>query len=269
VNFSMVKIGLINGGFQHALSSTLWKSPTYFEWDKEVFHDTSFFIDQGVLDHINTPCPNKYGWVVESRVIIPSVIDGFKRHYKEISQAYKYVFTHYRELYELADNFVYLPPHGYWIEKPGIYPKTKLVSLVSSNKLYGPGHVFRLAWVDRLKDKVDVFGRNIRTMDRKEEALQDYMFSVTIENDQYETYWTEKILDCFVSGTVPVYHGAPDLKDYFNMDGVITLTDSFDPRQLSAELYQSMMPAIKDNYERALKYSIIENIVWERYLKNL
>jgi hypothetical protein len=132
----------------------------------------------------------------------------------------------------------------------------------------GPGHDFRLAWVDRLKDKVDVFGRGLRTMARKEEALCDYMFSVTIENDQYETYWTEKILDCFVCGTVPVYHGAPDVGNYFNMDGVIILKDDFDPGKLSIDLYQSMLPAIEDNFHRALKYEMMEDLIWEKYLKN-
>ena len=138
-----MKIGLFEGDFQHAFSTTLWKHPTYFEWDKGVLQETSFFIDRAIVKNIGTECPTKFAWVVESRVIIPDVIVDFKRHYKEISAAYKYVFTHYRELYELADNFIYMPPHGYWIEKSAIYPKTKLVSLVSSTKRFGPGHDYR------------------------------------------------------------------------------------------------------------------------------
>lgn len=262
----MLKIGLLGGGFQHAYSSTLWKYPTHFHWDKGVVHDTTFFVDDAITKNIDTKCPDKYGWVVESRIIIPQVIKDFKAHWKEISQSYKYVFTHYKDLYCLAENFIYMPPHGYWIEKPQIYPKTKLVSLISSDKRMGPGHEFRLGWVEHLKNKVDVFGRNLKTMNKKEEALCDYMFSVTIENDLYETYWTEKILDCFVSGTVPVYHGAPDVGNYFNMDGIIILEDWFDPSQLSADRYQSMLPAIKDNFERALKYELIEDIIYRDFL---
>ena len=258
----MEVIGLIGGDFQHASSSTLWKAPSFFKWDKEVVRDRTFYVDQAIIDNINVP-GIKYGWVVESRVIIPRVIKQFKERYKEISQAYKYVFTHYKELYDLAENFIYLPPHGYWIDKPALYKKSKLVSLVSSNKNMGPGHVFRLGWVNKLKGKVDIFGRGIRTMAKKEEALCDYMFSVTIENDQYETYWTEKILDCFVTGTVPVYHGAPDLANFFNMDGVIVLNDNFDPSKLTEDLYNSMLPAIQDNYERALKFNTIEDIIYK------
>jgi hypothetical protein len=262
----MLKIGLLGGDFQHAHSSTLWKPPTFFGWDKGKVGDTTFCVDAAIMQNIDLKGVQKYGWVVESRVIIPSVIKDFKSHYKEISESYKLVFTHYKELYNLAPNFIYLPPHGYWIEKPMIYPKSKLVSLISSTKNFGLGHEYRLGWVKKLKDKVDIFGRDLKTMSRKEEALCDYMFSVTIENDQYETYWTEKILDCFVSGTVPIYHGAPDVGEYFNMDGIIILKDDFNPQELSTELYRSMMPAIKDNFQRALKYDIIEDIIYQKYL---
>ena len=264
-----MKLGLLEGPFHHSYSSTLDKHPSNFEWAKNEVQEITFCVDAGIIKNIDLKCSHKFGWIVESRVIIPNVISDFKAHWKEISQAYKYVFTHYKELYDLADNFIYLPSHGYWIEKPAIYPKTKLVSLISSTKRMGPGHEFRLSWVKKLWDKVDIYGRGLKTMNHKEEALQDYMFSVTIENDQYETYWTEKILDCFVSGTVPVYHGAPDVDNYFNMDGIIILTDNFDPSQLSVDLYQSMMPAIQDNFQRAIKYDIIEDVLWERYLKCL
>jgi hypothetical protein len=259
----MLKIGLLGGDFQHASSSTLWKPPTYFQWDKGKVNDITFCVDAAIMQNLDLQCPQKYGWVVESRVIIPKVIEDFKKNYKKISNSYKKVFTHYKDLYTLASNFIYLPPHGYWIEKPQIYPKTKLVSLISSSKNFGPGHEYRLDWVRKLKNKVDIFGRDIRTINRKEEALCDYMFSVTIENDQYETYWTEKILDCFVSGTIPVYHGAPDVGNYFNMDGIITLKKDFDPSMLSRELYESMMPAIEDNFQRALKFNIIEDLIFD------
>jgi hypothetical protein len=264
----MLKVGLLGGGFHHAHSSTWWKHPKYFEFDKGHVQDITFIIDDEIARNINLDCKRKIGWIVESRVIIPQAIKEFKAHYKEISESYEYVFTHYKDIYDLAPNFIYLPPHGYWIEEPKIYPKTKLVSMTSSTKRLGPGHDFRLNWVEKLKGKVDLYGMGFKNMVKKEEALCDYMFSVTIENDQYETYWTEKILDCFVSGTIPVYHGAPDLANYFNMDGIITLKDDFDPSMLSEELYHSMREPMMDNFERALNFDVIEDIIYEKYIKD-
>ena len=48
------------------------------------------------------------------------------------------------------------------------------------------------------------------------------------------SFWVEKgkILDSFACGTIQIYHGSPDLGHYFNMDGVIVLTEDFDISQL-------------------------------------
>ena len=90
------------------------------------------------------------------------------------------------------------------------------------------------------------------------------MFSIAIENGNYETYFTEKLLDCFATGTIPVYLGAPDIGEYFNKDGIIDLTDEFD---VSEEIYYSKMDAIKDNLERAKEMEVLEDYLYLRYLK--
>ena len=86
-----------------------------------------------------------------------------------------------------------------------------------------------------------------------------------IENGQYETYFTEKLLDCFATGTIPVYLGAPDIGDYFNKDGIIDLTEEFD---VSDEIYYNKMDAIKDNLERTKKMEILEDFIWENYFND-
>jgi hypothetical protein len=129
------------------------------------------------------------------------------------------------------------------------------------------GHNYRIDWVNKLHNKLDLYGRGFRTIDKKETALKDYMFSVTIENDEYKTYWSEKILDCFTCGTIPVYHGTHDIGEYFNMDGIILLTDDFDINSLTTEEYNKRIPAIQDNLNRVLKYDIIEDIIYEKWIK--
>ena len=263
----MNRIGLISGYFQHAYSSTLWKKPTHFEWSKENIEDTTCFVDSGIVPNINTKCKRKFAWVVESSTIIPNVVNDIIQNYKAISDSYEFLISHDKRIYGLADNFYYLPPHGYWIEHPQIYPKTKLCSMISSAKQFCAGHRYRLDWAQKLYSSLDLFGRDIRTFDKKEDVLNDYYFSVTIENSAYKKYWSEKILDCFATGTIPIYHGDPDIGDNFNMDGVIILTDNFNVNQLSPELYYSKIDAIKDNFNRALQYNVIEDIIWDKFLK--
>jgi hypothetical protein len=266
----MNNVGLIGGCFQHAYSSTWWKKPSRFTWNKGNVCDITCFMENEIVPNIDKHTNvKKIAWVVESSAIISPIIDNVVQHAKEISESYEFLISHDRRIYSLAPNFYYLPPHGYWIEKPDLYPKSKLCSMISSNKLMCNGHNFRLSWVNKLMGKLDMFGRGINTFDKKEEALCDYLFSVTIENDQYETYWTEKILDCFVCGTIPVYHGSPDIAKYFNPDGMITLTDQFDVSNLSPELYLSKEAAIRDNFERAVKYNVIEDIMWDEFISKL
>ena len=140
--------------------------------------------------------------------------------------------------------------------------------MIASNKNMCKGHRDRLDWVDRLKDVdgIDFFGRGFDTeIDTKEEGLCDYMFSIAIENASYETYFTEKLLDCFATGTIPVYYGAPNIGDYFNKDGIIDLTEEFD---VSEDLYHSKIDAIKDNLERTKKMEILEDFIWENYFND-
>lgn len=48
----------------------------------------------------------------------------------------------------------------------------------------------------------------------KWETLSRYKFALVFENCAYPGYVSEKIFDCFVTGVVPIYLGAPDVTDY-------------------------------------------------------
>jgi len=50
--------------------------------------------------------------------------------------------------------------------------------------------------------------------DDKLETLARYVFNLCFEKYRAEGYVTEKIIDCFYAGTIPVYLGAPDITQY-------------------------------------------------------
>jgi hypothetical protein len=60
--------------------------------------------------------------------------------------------------------------------------------------------------------------------------------------------------------------GTPKVVEYFNSDGIIFFDGTFDLSQLTEELYYSKMDAIKDNYDRVQKYSILDDWIFENYL---
>lgn len=89
-------------------------------------------------------------------------------------------------------------------------------------------------------------------------GLFESMFSIIVENDYQEHFFTEKIIDCFRSYTVPIYFGAGHIGKYFNTDGMIlpsTVDDMITKiNRLSISDYWSRIRAIDDNYQRSGNY---------------
>jgi len=264
----MRKLNLIGGGFQHAHSTTWWKKPKYVKWVKDKSSDISFYLDHTIMSGLNDNDDKvKYAWLNESKAIVNTAFDSVIQNYKEVCEKYEFVFTSYKKMCQLSTNIKWINVNSYWIESPKIYDKMKLVSMITSLKNVCKGHVYRKTWIDKLKGDVDMFGNGFKPVKLKEEGLADYMFSVAMENDSYETYFTEKILDCFATGTIPVYWGAPDIGEHFNMDGIILLDENFSVNQLSAEYYYSKMDAVKDNFERVMNMDLPEDLIYKNYLK--
>lgn len=55
----------------------------------------------------------------------------------------------------------------------------------------------------------------------KLEVLERHKFCLCFENCAFPGYITEKIFDCLVAGTIPVYLGAPDIAEYVPADTYI------------------------------------------------
>jgi len=56
--------------------------------------------------------------------------------------------------------------------------------------------------------------KSISTVSNKRACLSKYKFNICFENFAAPSYITEKIIDAMLAGTVPVYLGAQDIKDY-------------------------------------------------------
>jgi hypothetical protein len=100
----------------------------------------------------------------------------------------------------------------------------------------------------------------------KEFIFGDSQFGIVIENTSYRGYFTEKILDCFLLKTIPVYWGCSNIGDYFDIDGIITFNNVDDliykTNQLNESYYEDRKEIINKNWKLALEYVNYEqNIV--------
>ena len=211
----------------------------------------------------------KFLWLSESRAITGKRYNHVLENADLFFECYDAIFVHDREIIEKDNRFTYLPngSNKHWIVDCGIHKKIKLVSMINSGKKMCKGHRVRNKITAKYKDKVNLFGLMYNPIEKKETALNDYMFSIALENAQYKTYFTEKILDCFATGTIPIYLGAPDIGDYFNEDGIIQWTDDFDFEQLNEDLYYSKLNAIKDNFDRCMNIIPSEDLLYEEVIK--
>ena len=156
-----------------------------------------------------------------------------------------------------------------------IYSKSKNISFITSNKTFTKGHVFRIDCLQHLvknKSNVDVFGVGIKEIIGKIDALQDYRFSIAIENGKCKNYFTEKILDCFLTGTIPIYHGCPNIGDFFNTDGFFVFETKEELLKIINSLtekdYIDRINLIKENFKKADKWWCDNDRFFEKYIKN-
>jgi hypothetical protein len=88
---------------------------------------------------------------------------------------------------------------------------------------------------------------------------------VVIENSIESDYFTEKLLDCFLTGTIPIYWGTKNIENYFDTNGIIFINDENELSTiidtLDVELYNSKINSIQSNFESAKKYIHPEKII--------
>lgn len=141
--------------------------------------------------------------------------------------------------------------------------KTKLLSVMSSDKAFTDGHRRRRAFIEVLKnrfgDSVEIYGRGIKDISDKWDAIADYKYHVAIENSAHPDYWTEKLSDSYLAGAYPFYYGCPNLSDYLPSSS-FTRIDINDPQRaveiiaegIGANLYENSLESLKEAKELIL-----------------
>ena len=135
------------------------------------------------------------------------------------------------------------------------------MSIVSSDKRMCPYHDYRIELANKCRRDclADAFGTfDGGKMIKISEALTDYRYSVVIENDISPYFFTQKITDCFLSMTIPIYFGATAIGEFFNEDGIIKITPRTDIEKVlkgcTKNEYEARLPAIIDNFNRVQRY---------------
>ena len=103
-------------------------------------------------------------------------------------------------------------------------------AVISNHRKYSR---FRLRFINELNKykKVDMGGRysnNVGKIKNKLLFLSNYKFSIAMENSEGDGYFSEKIIDSFFAGTIPIYYGNYIIDEYINPKSYILIRDEND-----------------------------------------
>lgn len=151
--------------------------------------------------------------------------------------------------------------------------KSRFMSHIYSHKKETAGHRFRHDIADTINsfypDLIKCGGSGSGEYLRDKGTLvAPFLYSIIIENSKYSHYFTEKILDCFISGTVPIYWGSPSISKFFNHQGIIQFHDKGELIEIIEMLkkdpitiYNDMYSHLISNYALCKKYCYLDDLI--------
>lgn len=163
------------------------------------------------------------------------------------------------------------------------YNKIKKCSIiVSFNKQNGPQECLynkRIEFVQKILNSdlpIDIYGngweslrsndKRIKgTLENKKYGLMDYEFSIAIENSTELDYFTEKLTDCILTDTTPIYYGCPNINRFFN--NVYQLQHLNDLDDLRKILKLNALDQSKNKSLMATKYNL--HVAINKYVKEV
>jgi hypothetical protein len=215
----------------------------------------------------------------------PNIIINNEKYLIENHHKYHTIFTFNKQILEKCPNAKFYIYGTTWIPKSfyesiDISKKKFQISTLAGSKLMNnaPGHVFRQILHLRQKQfskfpitffrsfqqrphLVDLGNNPFIPTDSKLALFETFQFAIVIENSQQENYFTEKIMDCLISKTIPIYFGCPNIDKFFNIEGWIILkTPSIQELAekleiLNKKYYNKYTNVIEENFLKAIEYS--------------
>lgn len=142
--------------------------------------------------------------------------------------------------------------------------KPKDISWVTSSLTGRRGHQQRMKFLHALQGQMnfDLFGRGFEPIEDKFEGIYPYKYTLAVENHSGHFYWTEKISDCFLSWSMPIYYGCTNIEAYFPKESYIKI-DISKPEEAADIIRKAVTDRLWEKNLDAIELS--RNLVLKRY----
>lgn len=257
-----------------------WPKPKLVDYvrNENIFSGITYFTDKMLHLAPNITSDVKVAFLCEPKSFMPQIYEIIKLY----EDHYDLIFTYDEDLLKRGEKYIFFPADVSVLDAKyyKIHSKSKLVSMIYSDKKQLPGHKLRFTIAEQLipkikfEDKIDLFGSGTGVfLENKADACIDYMFQLAIENSRVKNYYADKILDCFVTGCIPIYWGCPNIGDFFDERGILQFETASELKKILESLdekkYNSMLKYAKINFEKALEYQSIDDWIYKKIKEKL
>lgn len=307
----MKPIKIVDTLFAHAKYSTDVQESKYITWDRSPINpndDIVFYTDTSIV-RVNPMVKHNYAWLLESTAVTGQFYQMIKYNHLLFENVFTYdkeLLDLGKNFKFSPTGGCWIKP-----EDQKLWDKSKYVSCIMSSKNWSDGHKLRHNILNYAKshnmcnigastdtypasDRIDNWGFKTGTdisdastwngkidfygdavgmrVGSKIDALKDYMFSIVIENNEKDYYFTEKLIDCFRCGVVPIYWGCPSIGKFFDERGMMHFHDVEECfgglNDVLQVWYKKNFKFIEENYRLAERYLMSEDYIWAEYFSD-
>jgi hypothetical protein len=215
--------------------------PPHFASDTDAF----IFYEEAVTEpslYMRVPLEKRFGLLLEPSPVSPSVALSLCHATK-----FRTIFTHDPFLLKMSPIYRKNLFGTSWSfrseDLTGPPEKHAVISMITSCMSTTDGHRLRLRLAKLLHQNqsgVAIFGRDIPWgpfLPDRRDGVAPFLFSIVVENCRKPNYFSEKLVDCFVTRTVPLYWGCPNITEFFDPRGLLI----FDNEKSFFELIERVM----------------------------
>jgi hypothetical protein len=220
------------------------------------------------FDNISTDETADFRVVVQCEP--PQIYSAFPAMVRNNANKFDLILTYNKDLMDLPNHEMFVPI-GCFVDELELN-KTNQISYIMSSKILTNEHRMRFMILREVEDRKKIgefdfiMHRNPPEIQSKNSFFINAKFHITCENSLTENMFSEKIIDCFRTRTIPIYYGCVNIDKFFNPQGMIRFFSIEEFRKICHEItpewYQERLPYIEENYQLARHYW--EKTVYQR-----
>ena len=192
-------------------------------------------------------------------------------------QLFSFILTWSDIVINNCENALFLPFGSPWVTSEHDNIKEFKLTHLCGKLLKTYGHMLRHEILNRQNEFTipinfyKTYGKRFpfeEATKSKIELFSNSQFAVVIENTSHNGYFTEKLTDCLMLKTIPLYWGCSDIHKYFNTEAIIQFSNVDELickcNKLTENVYGDKLDIVNENKELVKKYMHYEQRICDK-----